>query len=228
MILTKVSIAGPDNDVKHEDLLALSKEFPFVEWAILIASPDRNGTHRYPDILWRTKFSGEILPLACMNACAHYCGPKVMDWLHGKIGHALYKRVQLNVRELTAEQVDLIKARAEHFSGVDIIVPLKHGTKDIWKEFQGYQNIVFLYDASGGHGKTPTFWRKPIAGHLTGYAGGLGPENIKEVLKGLDFLIGDGYTWVDMESNVRTDNKLDLGKVRMVLEAAKPYVDMRA
>lgn len=224
MLITKVSIAGPDNHVKHDDLLALSREFPFVEWAILVASHDREDQHRYPGLEWKIKFGREYQPLNGFHSAVHYCGPRVLDWLHGKVDHVFYKRVQLNVRELSDEMIALVKDRAEHFSNTDIIIPLKRGTEGIWKKFNDYRNIVFLYDSSGGYGKTPGTWGKPIAGHLTGYAGGIGPENIKGVLKELESVVGDGFAWVDMESNVRTNNELDLDKVRTVLKTTKPYV----
>ena len=50
--------------------------------------------------------------------------------------------------------------------------------------------------------------------HL-GFAGGIGPDNVLDVIR--DIGPRDPY-WIDMESGVRTDDKLDLAKVRRVLE----------
>jgi phosphoribosylanthranilate isomerase len=53
-----------------------------------------------------------------------------------------------------------------------------------------------------------------------GFAGGLGPDNIAELARYVTESMGDsdGPTWLDMESGVRTDDRLDLAKVRAVLE----------
>jgi hypothetical protein len=57
-------------------------------------------------------------------------------------------------------------------------------------------------------------------------AGGLGPDNLKEVLYSLSALVGDSQVWVDMESRVRTEDneRLDLDKVRVCLEIAAPHM----
>lgn len=51
MILDKVSITGADDSVNPKDLVELSEEFPFVEWAILL-SKSRMRSNRYPSLNW--------------------------------------------------------------------------------------------------------------------------------------------------------------------------------
>ncbi len=99
-----------------------------------------------------------------------------------------------------------------------------------------YHHIQFLYDASGGTGKTIEKIEPVMYGHLTGYAGGLNPENLQECLdKIVDAHKGSSiepHVWVDTESGVRTPacnsalpnaTVLDLDKVVKFLEIAKPY-----
>ena len=73
--------------------------------------------------------------------------------------------------------------------------------------------LQFLYDRSGGRGVPPKRlpkWHE--SNGFVGYAGGIGPGNVIDVLKGItaeDF-------WIDMESGVRTDDWFDLDKVEDV------------
>jgi hypothetical protein len=46
--IDKVTITGADNNTPISDLFVLQKQFPFVEWAILL-SQSKAGTDRYPD-----------------------------------------------------------------------------------------------------------------------------------------------------------------------------------
>jgi hypothetical protein len=43
-MLTRVTISGADDFVEIADMEALSRRFPFLEWAILIGGHDRFGT----------------------------------------------------------------------------------------------------------------------------------------------------------------------------------------
>ena len=81
-----------------------------------------------------------------------------------------------------------------------------------------------LFDMSGGNGVLPNTWPQPIDKLFCGYAGGLGPENLKEQLKAIEDVVGDKEIWVDMESNIRTDDYMDMGKVHESLEIIGRYV----
>ena len=62
-----------------------------------------------------------------------------------------------------------------------------------------------------------------IEGKLCGYAGGISPDTIENVLQSLDHNVL-GLTWIDMESGVRDDNDyLDLDKVEFILKKAANY-----
>lgn len=86
----------------------------------------------------------------------------------------------------------------------------------------------FLYDASGGRGTEIQSVQPPIPNHLTGYAGGLTPENIAEnlgligqVANTMPITIGNETpVWIDTETGVRTNNVLDMHKVKAFLETA--------
>lgn len=78
-----------------------------------------------------------------------------------------------------------------------------------------YPSMYWLYDRSGGKGIVPTTW--PPQGEVNqfvGYAGGLSPDNISEILPEFE---KKAYSyWLDMESSVRTNDLFDLSKVEDV------------
>ena len=53
-MLTRVTITGADDAVDPGALVALSAEFPFVEWGILF-SKSREGEARYPSAEWAAR-----------------------------------------------------------------------------------------------------------------------------------------------------------------------------
>jgi phosphoribosylanthranilate isomerase len=56
----------------------------------------------------------------------------------------------------------------------------------------------------------------PYPGRPVGYAGGIGPDNVVDIIKRIN---AAGPYWIDMESKIRTDNWLDLKLCRAVCEA---------
>jgi phosphoribosylanthranilate isomerase len=77
--------------------------------------------------------------------------------------------------------------------------------------FPDDDTVDWLFDRSGG------LWPPhPGGDRLVGYAGGIGPDNVADVLEQIG---ATGPYWIDMESGVRTDDRFDLGKCRRVCEA---------
>lgn len=93
--------------------------------------------------------------------------------------------------------------------------------------------VEFLFDESGGRGKEMNFqgFLPHPLGTYTGYAGGIGLHNIDQVLDSVDHvpqIIQDNgirleTAWIDMESAVRRDDRLDLDQVAMILEKVRLY-----
>jgi len=82
-----------------------------------------------------------------------------------------------------------------------------------------------LMDASGGRGRAPDSWPRPIAGVASGYAGGIGPETIGADLDRIAQAVGDGVIWIDMEGRVRDEaDRFDLNRVETVLRAVRGRV----
>jgi hypothetical protein len=232
MIIKTVAITGADNSINPEELIPLTKEFPFVEWGILLSN--RNNRERYPSEAWLRTLPGE-LPLS-----GHLCGGWVRDLvMEGtftaleSLGHTwpLLKRVQINAGPYWYKAdkqafFDLLKRYPKEY-----IFQQVH--PDFLKEAQDQGiNASPLFDKSGGRGNLPASWPKPISAYC-GYAGGLGPDTLKEELPRIAQVTQPTDTiWIDMESRVRSattdeDRKdcFDLEKVRECLEITKPWVE---
>lgn len=76
---------------------------------------------------------------------------------------------------------------------------------------------AILFDASKGTGKSIEDFPQPYHGFFCGYAGGISPDNIDDVIRKIEAM-GPGICTIDMESGVRTNNEFDLDKVKKVLK----------
>jgi phosphoribosylanthranilate isomerase len=81
-----------------------------------------------------------------------------------------------------------------------------------------------LFDTSGGRGVEAEAYVAPFAGKRTGYAGGMGPENVGESARKVVAVSGSAPVWIDMENRIRTDGYLDLSKCETVARIVAPMV----
>jgi len=224
-----VTITGADDKVRHEDMVALSEEFPFVEWGIL-SSQSRMGTPRYPSREWI-----EELPDSLRTSC-HVCGVwsrEILDGNRGLEPYKLYNRFQIN--GFAAERASDAFLKSARLQGGQLILPVRSNAGADYSNTLTIAKKVgasVLYDPSGGRGVGPEDWEKaPLpVGVRMGYAGGISPDNVVEVIEKLDRKPHEapGY-WIDMESGVRSDkDALDLDKVHRVLALAAPYCEAHA
>lgn len=89
-------------------------------------------------------------------------------------------------------------------------------------------NFSALLDPSGGEGiQSLDSWdHEPTKRIKVGFAGGIGPHNIGEVLAKVDDIKATTSGWIDMESRIRTEEKLDPKKVKQVLRACEEHKDV--
>lgn len=225
--LELVSITGADNRTDISELRCMALRFPFVEWAVLYGA--KPGTPRNPDSAWREAFFGIDMP--CSKA-VHLCGSEAfVDLLKGALPKELRQagRLQLNINarrtEFSHGEV-LSVYRSALAQWPSVILQLHETTRAPILDFlSGLSQADFarthiLLDESRGKGIAPSEHTIPqgIEASFCGFAGGLGPDNTSAVLP--ELLRTGRRLWIDMESGVRTDNNLDLAKVRRVLEAA--------
>ena len=209
----RVTISGADDAVDPDALAILSADFPFVEWGILL-SPKREGTPRYPTRSWVDR-------LVARHNCglaAHLCGQYTRDAEVGKfpwpIWHRGFSRVQINGWEKLTRG---IRDAVSDLRLPPIILQVR-SEEQLAAICDEKLNTSILYDPSGGTGRRTEAWPaipSHVLGFGFGYAGGICPENVEEVLAE----IGAQRMpyWIDMESGVRRDDQFDLYRVRDVL-----------
>ena len=233
-----VTITGADDNVDVMDLVALADRFEFVEWGILI-SPKRHGTSRYPTVEWLNALRDVCLrdnpqPL---RLAAHFCGAAARDTIAGDPQHIdapymdAFRRVQLN-------GYMAVRTGSEHFGAGALRKFVNE--RDRWVEFilqaqsvddaheaaldaRNIGRATVLYDPSGGRGIYPGEtggggWPTvPLPFNVSmGFAGGIGPDNVAEVLAAVGHHKG---MWIDMESGVRdAEDNFDLNRVEDVLK----------
>jgi hypothetical protein len=129
---------------------------------------------------------------------------EVYDRVPGNI-FAGYERIQVNHPEPDEIRI----ATFSRHVGIPCIAQTRTG-------FPEGSLIGWLFDASGGRGVAPQAWPRHPGRVSVGYAGGIGPENVREVLAAIG---ATGPYWIDMESGVRTDDRFDIGKCERVCEA---------
>ncbi len=236
MKIRVVTITGADNQTSIEDMFAISEEFPFVEWGILF-SPKRYGSERYPTYNWLNNLHTKWRSNKNINLAAHLCGNFSSEMLVGKMDLVwnsdlanyirMFDRIQLNfnVTKHPVNTDEFIKLLRKH--GLKYILQMNKSNAQFCLDIATYNqgNVSFLYDGSGGRGIPPESWNSPIPGYHTGYAGGLSPDNIEEELIKINRKCTNTHTiWIDAETHLRTNEVLDLHKVRSFLKTASTYV----
>lgn len=199
-----ITFTGVDQWTDPQDMKDLSWDYP-VEWGILFSQKRQGMDPRYPDpaTQWVIAQSG-------LRLSAHICGASsraIMGEDSAFVmipNHKAYKRFQINHREPDPERI----ARFAEKVRVRCIAQTRDTT------FPEDNRIDWLFDRSGGRGEAPDTWPPhPGNGRRVGYAGGIGPDNVVGVLAEI---VPKGPYWIDMESGVRTDDRLDIEKCREV------------
>ncbi|GBG14537.1 histidine kinase [Novimethylophilus kurashikiensis] len=239
----RVSITGADDQTDPAQLVALSNVYPNAEWALLYF-PEKEGQARNPSTSWRRRFS-HLRKAHPLNTALHICGTRVYrDIIEGVYDEvfeaelALYDRVQVNInarhRVFSDSEIAEVYLYLLQHAGHLILQFHENSRTAIESFLENNPELVragrvsVLMDASRGRGVAPAAWPEPLwvadVPVDTGYAGGLGPDNVLECADQVSELCATEHAmyWVDMESNVRTNNVLDLGKVRLVLDTLHP------
>lgn len=236
MKLKTVTISGVDASNPIHELLALSQDFPFVEWGVLLSHAA--GAHpKYPEHEWVES----LCHFARANGMAlsgHVCGSWTQQLLSGAWPQPMerfsFDRLQLNIAKVPAESIQPERWMPLLPKGCETIIQFNHLKPRFdpvllvnTLESAGHVASVLL-DASGGRGVESKAWPAPLDIGKVGYAGGLNPQNIRAQLEQLMAVTADSphTLWIDMESGVRTEDglHLDLARVRQCLETAAHLV----
>jgi hypothetical protein len=255
MKLDRVTITGADDSVDPVDLLKLSAEFPFVEWALLFKHQnDESPRPRWPRLRWfETLFElvrgRSTTPQFALHLCGMPCvrflesSPSLFSGDHESVPGGLLqlcRRIQLNTHGEPhgwAPPTAIALVSFERLPLTEIICQIDGGCGiSLFRALAAEEMYVFpFYDLSHGAGVLPKEWPanyldKDGSVEVTycGYGGGLGPENVEQELPRIAEAAG-GRFWIDMETKVRSQvdgrDVFDLEKVRRVLEICAPYVE---
>lgn len=235
MSLTNVTITGADSNTNVDDLIDLAWTYPFVEWGILFGSREKEGRAKFPIQGWIQSLLDEKDDgYFDFQVAAHLCAP----WPDRMIAHHLtwpeigffsqFDRIQIN--RVHKQDDTLYKLFTAAYKSEKPIIFQNNGSLPVEELYHFCEPIHFkprvniLFDRSGGQGTEIGIPPAPLPGFKTGYAGGIGPDNIERIINEINTLYPELDYWIDMETNVRTDDKLDMKKVMTCLKIASGYV----
>tara|TARA_Y100000593_G_C4296556_1_gene330973 strand:- start:388 stop:1122 length:735 start_codon:yes stop_codon:yes gene_type:complete len=232
MKLERMTVTGADDMTNVRGMIELSKEYRFLEWGILFPL---SGGSRFPTSEWLAHLLEEKAKTP-MNLSAHLCGGDLDDALENKskINLDEFKRIQLNFHGLNYYQLVMksvtdtemtlftVEKFLESVSNKKVIFQFD-GVNDGWiynyLNNGDFPNIQYLFDTSSGAGILPGTFPMPYKDVTCGFAGGIGPDNINNVVDTLKQNLSPTKPfWIDMETRVRTDGDLDLNKVGQCAE----------
>lgn len=235
-MISGVTITGADDGVEPAALVALSRDFPFVEWGVLF-SATRHGEPRYPSSDWLVALHTEkqqdrVADRPRLRLSAHFCGKCASETLSGLSrwmdAAEDFDRVQINGWVPGAIGLQRIAKKYPHELILQVRSPDRVAEAEA--EAAALPRCSLLIDPSGGRGRTLDLsgWPRPRGdqpilgrdGVTFGIAGGFDPDNVASAMRH-ERRHGPSARWIDMESGVRDDeDRFDLGKARRVLEVA--------
>lgn len=233
MSLICVSFVGVDEKTNLDDLLEFrsyswKQEKVGYELSVLYSDSKNSHYQRYP----AHDFSVEFLKFARKNniiGSLHLCGDAVTRYLNeDKDVIDLCKganRIQLNINmknysdiKILANTIVDITAK-HHFN----VILQKNATKQklndliLASQNINIQQFSLLNDSSGGFGRQINHVEPPHEICFTGYAGGINPDNVLQIISMIDKEnINDKPYYIDMESGIRTDNVFSIEKCQII------------
>lgn len=249
--LRALGFCGADDSIHPYQLAIYSQSYPFIEWGVLFR-PDKEGTPRYASPSWLQQLAAvATLPenSSKMKLAAHLCERRVNEVLRGDDSFIKnlpgwgFRRVQINATAVNgvdtsklAESVPAFLSVVAKYPMLEFILQKNDETKPLWdgvlqmddEALAGGagklpQNVVMLLDESKGTGVLASSWPAPPPEYEIGYAGGIGPDNIKSVLDNVSAAAAGRSVWIDMESRLRSEKNgkdiFDLDKCYQVILA---------
>lgn len=223
---------------------------------LLFFETKKEGQPRYASPKWVEELSKVVKASNDrMELAAHLCGQRVNDVLvYNKDAQSFlsqlrpwgFHRVQINATAVNGvdtsnlhANVDSLACAIRDHPELEFILQKNEETRPLWEglllseSFGGegklLNNVVMLVDESKGTGVLASSWPTPPEEYDIGYAGGIGPKNVKKVLEDIMDIAAGRDIWIDMESSLRTkvsvdgeneNDVFDLGKCFQCIEIA--------
>lgn len=215
-----ITFTGIDWKTDISELYEIQKQYPYVEWGVLVSKNWKTNGNRY----FNPTFLDSLDSI--LNLSAHLCGSVAREAVNGNLkpfidwadGYGyIFKRCQLNVstNKKNPEKFEYKGDIADYFE--EVILQQK-GANDceLFMNSDMSKYVSVLLDASGGNGIDTDIEILDLPAKI-GYAGGINPDNVADKLSYIVKNCKPPY-WIDMESGVRTNDWFDLDKVKKVLE----------
>lgn len=177
MKLDWVTITGADDSIWPDDLVELTKEFPFVEWGILL-SQSRVGTARYPSFRWLLRLE-ELVAITTWetNLSCHVCGLWARELVCGRWSlpwkmdglPTMFGRAQINFSAGPGDDADELDSALGRWTKEgnyprQFIIQHNQANSEFFPTLREnpdpLYSLVPLFDRSGGKGELPSEWPK--------------------------------------------------------------------
>lgn len=219
-MLNKVTFTGIDQKTKISDLEKLYKEYPFLEFGFLVSenNTNKNVENKYPSLVMLKGLKNKNIPLS-LHVCGRLAREIVQhnNWqpLFDLMGEymELFSRIQLNVAGTKKYLQEITFPENKQ-----VIIQFNTSNTEMYELYKS-ENVVGFQDNSGGTGKTETTWFENNDKYF-GYAGGIGEENVIEVVESINKVHNENY-WIDMETKIRTNDKFDIEKCKNICKKIK-------
>lgn len=226
------TFTGIDKLTDISRVVNMSKEFPFIEWGVLYSPTKCYSSERYPFPEFILKFI-ETISLYNINCSIHFCGNSINNIIKENeyekellnLINKLQYRVQLNFNQKIQNiDLDQLLKVLQQYPNIQFITQHNKSNLTVYKKFSKHlKRYSVLFDSSGGRGVEFSKIHMPFKGLFCGYAGGLGPDNLKSELKLISLAAQNNNIWIDMESNIRGVTWLDLDKCQICVQIVNEF-----
>ncbi len=236
MRLETITFTGADDRTSIKALADISSSHPKVEWGILTSDRALQALSfpLLPGLGWIDRFL-EVPAKRCLHLCGGLCrrfiaGDEKVIAALGAERLRRFDRLQLNFHDSDEQHLDadrLFATLERHgLNLVELIIPVgQENIAALSRMLNAGLNVTVLFDDSRGAGLRPASWPVPLSNAKCGYAGGLGPDNIRAELAKISLILPSLYeTWVDMEGRIREGPEFSLSKVATCITESEGFL----
>lgn len=233
--LSMISFVGIDEQTDISDLISLSAQSKvYLEFGILYSNSRMGKDTRYPSINFIRNFIEKVnkdLDNNLFDISIHLCGGSVQEFLDGKLDHLVrgFNRIQLNFSMKDYNDDVLIEQLLKLKYVPTIILQHNKSKKKFIEKFLPHKDdmnvaVDILFDSSGGFGRVLENPLMPLPYTFCGYAGGINPKNIQDILNKIDQVVKPGdYFYIDLESGVRENNQFSIEKCKQIIQVTNEF-----